>query len=363
MMRKVFNFCNILLFKNLEKKEIVEPCKIILVSNTALGDTILSTPAIKSIRLRFPDANIILLVHQNLFSFFQEFEYVDQVMAFSSSLPGLTRQALSFRRKEFDTVFFLHSNGPQDLFFAMVSGANNILKAINFPGAISKEFQKIMINTVDSNTSKHIIEHRLDLVRFFNPSILDKSLSIPSKDNVNANINPSPNIIALQLSAADIYKVWPLSNFLDLMVQVVESLNSNCSIILLGINSEVDLSNKFEENFKYPNLIQNFCGKTSLKELQSILHSASLLITNDTGTLHLAVAVKTPTISLFAPTDPNVFGPYQDFNRHKVVKYDGSYINNNPKKQRTQEAMSFISIDDAFEAFNNIKKDFLICAE
>ena len=54
---------------------------------------------------------------------------------------------------------------------------------------------------------------------------------------------------------------------------------------------------------------------------------------------------------------------YQDFDRHKVVKFDGSYINNNPKKQRTQEAMSFISVDDAFEAFNNIKKDFLICAE
>ena len=365
-MRKLFNFCNNLLFKNLEKKEFVEPCKIILVSNTALGDTILSTPAIKSVRLRFPDANIILLVHKNLFPFFKEFEYVDQVAVFSSKLLSLTRQALTFRRKNFDTIFFLHSNGPQDLFFAMVSGAHNILKAINYPGTISKEFQKIMINKVDNNTSKHIIEHRLDLVRFFNPSELDKSLSIPSKHNLyDTDKTPTtgPHIIAVQLSAADRYKVWPLSNFLKLMTKVAESLNNNCSILLLGIKSEVALSNKFEEQFKYPNLVQNFCGKTTIQELNSILQRVSLLITNDTGTLHLAVAVKTPTISLFSPTDPKVFGPYQDLNRHRVVKVDGSYINNIPKKQRSQEAMGLISIDDTFDTFKNIKKDFLICVE
>ena len=363
-MRKIFNYCNILLFKNLEKKDFVEPSKIILVSNTALGDTILSTPAIKSVRLRFPEATIILLVHKNLFSFFQEFEFVDQVMVFRSSLLSLTMQALSFRSKEFDTVFFLHSNGPQDLFFAILSGANNILKAINYPAKISKEFQKIMINKVNINNPKHIIEHRLDLVRFFNPSKLDKSLSIPSNENVKNPIDSlNPNIIALQLSAADIYKVWPLSNFLKLMVKVVENLNNNCTVVLLGINSEVDLSRKFEEKFKYPDLVQNLCGKTSIQDLKSILQSANLLITNDTGTLHMAVAVKTPTISLFAPTDPKVFGPYQDFHRHRVVKIDGSFINNIPKKQRSQEAMSLISIDDTFEAFKNIKKDFLICAE
>ena len=361
-MRRIFNYLNILLFNNVFKRDFIEPRKIILVSNTALGDTILSTPAIKSIRLNFPKAKIVLIVHKNLYSFFKEFEFVDEVEVFSSSLIGLTRQALNFRKKEFDTIFFLHSNGPQDLYLALLLGANNILKSINYPGKVSQEFQTLMMNKIDYINTKHIIEHRLDLVRSFNPTELDKSLSIPYKGYFE-DYDKESNIIALQLSAADVYKVWPLSSFIELMIKITEDLSSNCKIILCGVNSEIALARNFEEKFKYRHLVQNLCGKTSIQELQLILQSANLLITNDTGTLHLAVAVKTPTISLFSPTDPNIYGPYQDLDIHKVICIDGSYINNKPKKQRSQEAMSLIPIDDVYNAFQNLKKDHFVCAE
>ena len=361
-MRNIFNYLNNLLFKNLKKKEFTVPNRIILVSNTALGDTILSTPAIKSVRLKFPEAKIILIVHKNLYAFFQGFESVDEVVIYSSSLVGSIKQGLYFRRKNFDTIFFFHSNGPQDLFLALLSGASNILKAINYPAKVSDKFQKIMLNKIDYQNTKHIIEHRLDLVRYFKPMRLDKSLSIPSRYYLE-DTNKNSNIIALQLSAADIYKAWPVSNFLKLMTQVVDSLSGNCKIILLGINSETQLASNFEKKFKYQHLVKNLCGKTSIQELQSILQGSNLLITNDTGTLHLAVAVKTPTISLFSPTDPNIFGPYQDLDKHKVICSDGSYINDRPKKQRSQEAMNLISIEDVFDAFKNLKKDFFVCVE
>jgi len=361
-MRIIFNCLNFLLFKSFSKKNYIEPKNIILVSNTALGDTILSTPAIKSVRLNFPNANIVLLVHKNLHSFFYKFEFVDQVEVFRLGLLGLTKQALYFRKSKFDTILFLHSNGPQDLYLAIISGANNILKAINYPAKVSKQFRKIMINEVDYINEKHIIEHRLDLVRCFNPKKLDKSLSVSSKYSLN-NSNQQSNIIALQLSAANIYKAWPLSNFLGLMNKVVESLKNNCKIILLGVESEISLANAFEESFKYPHLIENHCGKTSIEDLQGILQRSSLLITNDTGTLHLAVAVKTPTISIFSPTNPMIFGPYQDFDRHKVICTDGSYINDLPIKHRSQEAMSLITVEEVFEVFQGLKAGLFICAE
>ena len=361
-MRKIFNCLNFLLFKSFSKKNFIEPKNIILVSNTALGDTILSTPAIKSVRLNFPDANIVLLVHKKLHSFFQKFEFVNQVEVFSSGLMGLTKQGLYFRKNNFDTILFIHSNGPQDLYLAMISGANNILKAINYPARVSKEFEKIMFNEIDYINTKHIIEHRLDLVRCFNPNKLDKSMSIASKYYLGETNNQS-NIIALQLSAAHVYKAWPLSNFLVLMKKIAESLKNNCKIILLGIESEISLAKNFEEVFKYPHLLENLCGKTSTEDLQAILQKSSLLITNDTGTLHLAVAVKTPTISLFSPTDPKIFGPYQDLDRHKIVFVDGSYINDLPIKQRSQEAMSLISVEDVFEVFQELKEGLFICAE
>lgn len=361
-MRKIFIYLNVLLSRNLIKKEFVKPINILLVSNTALGDTILSTPAIKSVRLKFPKATITLMVSKRLYSFFKEYECVDQVIVYKSSLIGMVAQVMYLKIKKFDTIFFFHSNGPQDLLLAILSGANNILKAINYPGKVSNEFHKIMINEVDYQRTKHIIEHRLDLVRCFDPIELDKTFSIPSKYPVNYK-KQELKTIAVQLSAADIYKTWPLSNFLELMHKVVESLDGKCKIILLGINTERSLATEFEKKFKFPHLIENLCGKTSIFELKEVLQNSNLLITNDTGTLHLSVAVETPTISLFSSTDPKVFGPYQDLDKHKVVFVDGSCLIDSSKKQRSQDAMRLISVDDVFDAFVELKRDLFICVE
>ena len=265
------------------------------------------------------------MVHKNFYNFFINFEYVNEVIVFNKSLFGIFRHALLIRAKKIDTIFFLHSNGPQDLFLALLSGVSNILKAINYPGRVSQEFSKLMLNRIDYDNKKHIIEHRLDLVRCFNPNVIDKSLSIPSKFYLQ-NSTKSSNTIALQLSAADIYKIWPLDNFIQLMRKVIEDLSGNCAILLLGVTSEKGLAQEFESKFKYRDKVENLCGKTTLEELPFILQRTNLLITNDTGTLHLAIAVKTPTISLFSPTEPEVFGPYQDFDIHKVLYKDGSFI-------------------------------------
>jgi len=332
-----------------------------MVSNTALGDVILSTPAIKSLRKSYPDIYITLMVNKKYINFFKNFEYVDEVVVFNKSLLGLLRHSFFLRVKKIDTIFFLHSNGPQDLFLALFSGART-LKAINYPGKVSEGFSGIMLNEVDYKHKKHIVEHRLDLVRYFNPSIIDKTLSIPS-EFIKDNLVKKSNTIALQLSAADIYKVWPLNNFVQLMNKVFIDLKGNCNIVLLGVATETALSKEFENKFKFKGKVKNLCGKTKLDQLPLALQKVGLLITNDTGTLHLAIAVGTPTVSLFSPTEPEVFGPYQDLDIHKVSCKNGLFVNNQPKKQRTQEAMKLITVDEVFDIYKEMRKNELICVE
>ncbi len=111
---------------------------------------------------------------------------------------------------------------------------------------------------------------------------------------------------------------------------------------------EQNLVKKFQLDFSKPDLLVNLCGNSSIQSLPKILNDLELVITNDTGTLHLAIALHIKTVSLFGPTDSKIFGPYQDFNIHEVIQVDGNFVNNLPKKQRGQEGMELIDVDQVF---------------
>jgi len=112
---------------------------------------------------------------------------------------------------------------------------------------------------------------------------------------------------------------------------------------------EQNLTKEFILKFGQSDLIINLCGDSSIQELSGILNDLDLLITNDTGTLHLAVALQKKTVSLFGPTNSKVFGPYQDTQLHEVIQVDGSFVNNKPKKYRDQKGMELISVHIVFE--------------
>ena len=143
--------------------------------------------------------------------------------------------------------------------------------------------------------------------------------------------------------------MWPIDNFICLAEKICEEF-SNIKFVMLGSTKyEQNLVKKFQLDFSKPDILVNLCGNSSIQSLPKILNDLELLITNDTGTLHLAIALHIKTVSLFGPTDSKIFGPYQDFNIHKVIQVDGSIVNNVPKKQRGQEGMALISVDRVFD--------------
>ena len=318
---------------------------ILVVSSTALGDTILSTPAIKTLRKNYPDLFINFLISKNIYSLFEGYEMIDNIVTYERSFLGLLKTIFFLRKAKVDTIFFLHSNGPQDLFLAYFSGAEKILKACNFPSPISLGFKRIMSNLDTYHVDQHIIEHRLGLIKYFKPKRIFKELNLPEKFKISKS---KKDYICIQLSAADEYKIWPLRNFSDLMEKVSRKYQ-NYDVFVLGLESENFLAEEFIRKSSYPNKIKNFCGKTSLEQLSNILSKSKLLITNDTGTLHLAIALKVPTVSLFSPTNPNHFGPYQDNEIHKVVFSEVEIDNYLPKKRRSNRAMSSIAVNDVLE--------------
>jgi|TARA_R110002033_G_scaffold414_2_gene4064 ADP-heptose:LPS heptosyltransferase len=322
---------------------------VLVVSNTGLGDTILATPSIKSLRKSFPNLNITFLVSKKMYPLFEDYQYVDDFIMYESGFFNQLKTISILKKKKIDTIFLFHSNGPEDIFFSILSGAKNIFKMTD---SLNHEYKSIFYNKPKVYTS-HIIEEKLDLIRFFNPSIIDKTLEISSKYYVNQSKTDKDTIcVGIQLGTQDLYKIWPINKFIELVNLILE--NKNINIVLLGSGElEKNLSNTLIQSIEKKEKVKNYCGKTAINELPDLVKKLDLLITNDTGTFHLAVALEIPTISLFGPTDHRIYGPYQDLEIHDVIQKDGFFVNNKPKKVRTQEGMDLISVKEVYDIFSN----------
>ena len=322
---------------------------ILVVSNSGLGDTILSTPAIVSLRESFPDTNIIFMVNKKIFPLFKNFEYVDDFILYSSGFLSQIGIVKQLRQRKIDTIFLFHSNGPEDIFFSILSGANNILKMTDNP---NHEFKDIFSNKPNTNT-QHDIEKKLDLIRVFNPKEVFKRMIIPKHFYNSGNaFKKEAGIlyIGIQLGAQDTYKMWPVDNFVKLAKRLNKEFQKIKFVMLGSTKYEQNLTKEFTLEFGKSDLIIDLCGGSSIQELPGILNDLDLLITNDTGTLHLAVALQKRTVSLFGPTDSKVFGPYQDSQLHEVIQVDGSFVNNKPKKHRDQKGMMLIDINSVLKS-------------
>jgi ADP-heptose:LPS heptosyltransferase len=321
---------------------------ILVVSNTGLGDTLLSTPSIVSLRKSFPSVNLTFLINKKMFPLFDGFEFIDDFVLYSSGFFNQLKIIKELRSREIDTIFLFHSNGPEDIFFSVLSGAKNILKMTDDK---NHKFREIFLNAPNTE-QKHNIEKKLDLVKVFNPNDISKKMLIPARFyNKNGFIKKNPHFkyIGFQMGAQDDYKMWPKENFIKLAQRLKANFH-NIKFVLIGATKTEDLISKnFETTIINQESVINLCGKSKINELPVLIKDLDLLLTNDTGAMHLAIALQTKTVSLFGPTDSKTYGPYQDYNMHKVIQADGDFVNIVPKKQRGSEGMALITVDQVFE--------------
>ncbi len=327
------------------------PKRFLVISSTALGDTILSTPAIKSLRKSFPQANITLFLHKNIAPMFRGYPYVDDIILYYGGYKKFLDTLRAIRNKRPEAVLIFHGNGPQDIAFSVLSGANFILK---HP---TKNPHGEYLSMVFEQKKQHTIEDRLDIVRVIGGQAIETTLEIPSiRDAENEKkmdkfLPAGGDYIGFQVGAANVYKMWPIDNFIKLARKILET-NQSSKIVITGISRERSLGERIVEACGSGRII-NSCGLFTVSELPYLIKRLRLLITGDTGTMHLAVALRTPTLSLFSATNLAVTGPYQDLHLHTVIQKSGEYIGALPKKKRDDRVMRLISVEEVYECYED----------
>ena len=349
---KLLDSVNKILFSFHEKKRNDSTLgKVLVVSNTGFGDTLLSTPAIKSLKKSFPDEKIIFLVNRKYSILFVNYKYVDQIWEYSGGYINLFSIIIKCRINNIHTIMLFHSNSPEDIFISLCSGAKNILKCTK---NISHNYKNLFLNQFD-NQKKHNIEKKIDLVRHFKPKFIDTKMSISDEYyHQQALLDFFPTgkkIIGIQIGAQDIYKIWPVENFIKLSLYLI---SQDYFLVFFGATRfEQRMMIEIEQAVN-PSSICNLVSKTKISELPRILKQISLLVTNDTGLLHLAIAMKVKSLSLFGPTSGKEFGAYQDINLHHTIQKNGFFVNDKPKKNRTQDGMKLIKVNEVISKIGEI---------
>lgn len=288
--------------------------RILIINVNWLGDVLFSTPFIRAIRKHYPDAFISCMAVPRCKEILEGNPNLNELIIFDeegkhSSLFGKLQLASFLRSKKFDEAYLLHRSLTRTLITALAKIPKRI-------GYHTKKRKLFLTHNIDlPKDSLHRTEYFLNIARemgiavdkdgydFFIPAEDEKYVDNFLKDE---GISKGTPFVVLNPGANWLLKRWPFENYARLGDLIHDKFGYK--IIITGAQKDLKLAQDIASSMNNPPVIA--CGKITLKQLGVLFKRAKLVITNDTGPLHIAIAVGTRVISLFGPTSSQITGPY-----------------------------------------------------
>jgi len=298
---------------------------ILLVSSTALGDALLSTPAFRSIRLGYPHARISLLLNAAYRELFAGHPDIDEIISYHAGWGRFFRLAQVLRQRHFDIACILHGNEPQATPLAYISGARFIFKLPN-----ASRFRFLLANReplLNWDDFGHGIEPRLRVAQLAGGAITDFHMTLPVDAVAETEamailkaqgIDDGTPLLGLQPGASTSSRRWAPANFVELARQLLDA-HPGLRVVVTGSAQEKALCREISAAIGQERAWAS-AGEVPLRLLPALLKRCFTLVTGDTGPMHLAVAVRTPVVALFAVSDARRSGPAYDLDRHTVIQ-------------------------------------------
>ena len=327
---------------------------ILLIKPSSLGDIVHGLSVLKPFREKWPDAKISWLVKDIYAEILLGNPYIDELILLKKS--SLTTSILAFRRRLLQGRFDL----AVDLQGLFRSGLISYLSGAPIRAGFrnARELAPLFYtHKIDTPISLHAVDRNLQIAAFlgcesreiqFSLNITQKALSEVSDFLYKNHLNTKKTLIVLAPGGRWEKKRWPAELFSQLGILLKQELQAG--IILIGNTLEENLIDEIEGKNK--NIYTRAVG-FPLSQLTALLSKADVMITNDSGPMHIAAAVGTPTVALFGPTDPKKTGPYSKGN--VVIQKNVECIPcfRKPCIYNNYVCMESISVE---EVFNGVKQ-------
>ncbi len=296
-----------MIFKHLSHKKKAEARvddagrKFLIIRFSSIGDIVLTTPVIRNLRKKFPDATIHFLTKKEFASILQSNPYLDKVILLHDEFEATLKE---LEKENYDLIIDLHHN-------LRTLRIRNSLKNIPFHSFAKLNIKKWIYTNLKINLmpSEHIVDRYMETVRSLGVTNDNVGLDffIPENQTIKEGDLPfshTHGYIAIAIGAAHETKKLPVVKLKELAAKI------EFPIVLLGGKEDFLNGEKIAE--PDPVKIYNACGKFSLNESADIVRKATMVISHDTGLMHIAAAFKKKIFSIWGNTVPS-FGmvPYK----------------------------------------------------
>ena len=306
---------------------------ILIIKPSSLGDVLHAFPAVSLIADRYPDASIDWLINKSFAPLLEFHPNVDDVIIFPRKELGNPRHFFKsffrlvkrLREKKYDLIVDLQGL-MRSAVFAKIAKSSRV---VGFASPREKISACFYMDKIDiPGEAVHAVERNLYLVtkmleidyheRAPEMKILEPHRRSMLEKLQNKGIDENTPCIGISPVARWQSKSWPPSFF----AEVINKLHikfPDCKFILTGVPEDGSAADEILKLVNGNSTI-SMIGETSVSEFVELLRHCKLLISNDSGPMHIACALQTPVFGVFGPTDPDKTGPFGTI--HHIFKAD-----------------------------------------
>jgi heptosyltransferase-2 len=328
----------------------LNPRKILVRSTNWIGDAVMTTPAVHTIRKSFPDAEITMLAVPWVANIFELSPDVDKLFIYDKTryqgkVKGPINLAKDIRKLKFDAAILLQ-NAFEAAFITKTAG-------IPIRAGYKRDGRGLLLThgvTISEETrKKHQVHYYQDMLKGLGLTPGPDHLRLPLSDDLMQwahalvdgfkcqspfstddmqqgtelsdiadlktvkGADSSIPIIGFNPGAAfGPAKQWPVEKFAQLAAIITHKYGeSGCVIMVFGTNVDTKAAQTIKKfSIRTPYHVQDMTGKTNLKQAMALIKCCDAFVTNDSGLMHVAAGLDVPSIAIFGSTDHIATGPY-----------------------------------------------------
>lgn len=325
--------------------------KLCIVRLSALGDVVLLLPLLRTLQTYSPSTQITWITSHAAYSILQGIEGVDFIVI---DKPNSLRDYWHFyqrmRTHEFDVLLACQASLRANLLYPFIKAS----RKIGFDKARSKDGHAWFVNESIRAREEHLVEGFLGFAQTLGINDVDCrwDLSIDAADQAWAEQHcPGSHWVAINPAASKAERNW-LPERYAAVIDYCQKQGMNVVITGGPGANEAALADTILRHCKVNSTLVNLVGKTSAKQCAAVLQKTIVLISPDTGPAHIAAAVGTPVIGLYAVAPAKLSAPYtsQDLVIDKFTAAAKAFLSNKDVPWGTRvhdpRAMALISVDD-----------------
>lgn len=330
--------------------------RILVVLPNWYGETLFATPFLRTLRQQVPTAFIATMGWPQCREVLLHNPHLTELLEYDErgahrSLSGKCQLIQTVRQRRFDTAFILRKSLSRTVMLC----AAGIPRRVGF--ANPKSGWLLTHRVLNAASLRHKASTYLPLLEAVGLSVLPGPYEYTVSDEERQaarqwmsarNTGNGRPLVILHPGANWPHKRWPPERFAALGDRLAQS--QRVSVLITGGPGDVALADQITRAMRQPATV--LAGQTTLRQLAAVLEQAALVVSNDTGILHVAAALGRPVVALYGPTSPALTGPLGEPQRMAVLQHPDCcprvpcYEPDHPP----HPGMDAITVDEVFDA-------------